>query len=228
LPPESSNSPCVGLGPVGGGVWSLRERTRESAQALSPVCAHAAVLLVLSVLFTTGCGYRVVGRASTLPADIRTVAVPAFENQTVTYRIEQRLTEAVVRSFLTRTKYRVVADPQAADATVHGQIAALDAGAVVFDAATGRATAVLVTIRLSVRLEDRTGKVLYRNNNFVFRQPYEISAASQPATPNTPLAATGGFTSTDIAAFFQEEGPTLDRMASDFADRLVSDILENF
>jgi len=85
----------------------------------------------------------VVGRANTLPAGIRTIAVPAFQNQTTTYRIEQRLTQAVVREFLTRTKYRIVADPEAADATVRGQIAGLDAGAVVFDPATGRDLAML-------------------------------------------------------------------------------------
>jgi hypothetical protein len=50
--------------------------------------------------------------------------------------------------------------------------------------------------------------VLYQNDNYVFRQPYEIS--------------------TDVTSFFQEEGPALDRMSQDFASRLVADILENF
>jgi len=59
-----------------------------------------------------------------------------------------------------------------------------------------------------VRLEDRDHKVLYQNDNYVFRQPYEIS--------------------TDVTSFFQEEGPALDRMSQDFASRLVADILENF
>jgi len=206
----------------------LPERLTLSHRRLGPAAPRgsslgaSAALLAFSALFLAGCGYRVVGRANTLPAGIRTIAVPAFQNQTTTYRIEQRLTQAVVREFLTRTKYRIVADPEAADATVRGQIAGLDAGAVVFDPATGRATAVLVTIRLSVRLEDRNGKVLYRSDNFVFRQPYELSATGNPALVNTPAGAA------DLASFFQEEGPTLDRMASDFAARLVSDILENF
>jgi outer membrane lipopolysaccharide assembly protein LptE/RlpB len=203
----------------------LPERSTLSHRRPGPAGARGsslgvrAALLALSALFLAGCGYRVVGRANALPADIRTIAVPAFQNQTTTYRIEQRLTQAVVRAFLTRTKYRIVADPRDADATVRGQIAGLDAGAVVFDPTSGRATAVLVTIRLSVRLEDRNGKVLYRSDNFVFRQPYELAVGSLPG---------GVFTPAEMANFFQEEGPTLDRMASDFADRLVSDILENF
>jgi hypothetical protein len=61
---------------------------------------------------------------------------------------------------------------------------------------------------MKVRLEDRDHKVLYENDNYVFRQPYEIS--------------------TDVNSFFQEEGPALDRMSQDFASRLVADVLENF
>jgi hypothetical protein len=203
----------------------LPERFALSRRRALSFARVPAALLALSAPFLAGCGYRVVGRANALPAEIRTIAVPSFENQTTTSRIEQRLTQAVVREFLTRTKYRIVADPRVADATVRGQIAALDAGAVVFDPASGRATAVLVTIRLSVRLDDRDGKALYRNDNYVFRQPYELAVARTiPAgEPNA-----GAPDPTDIAAFFEEEGPTLDRMASDFAARLVSDILENF
>jgi hypothetical protein len=62
---------------------------------------------------------------------------------------------------------------------------------------------------MKVRLEDRaSGNVLYRNDNFVFREPYEIS--------------------TDVKSFFEEESPALDRLSTDFAQRLVSDILEQF
>lgn len=167
------------------------------------------VLFAAAMLLLTGCGYRVAGRSSVLPPGIHTIAVPALQNRTSTYRIEQRLTNAVVHELLTRTTYRVVANPKAADAVLRGEITSIEADAVVFDAATGRATTMLVTVVLKVRLVDRaTGKVLYRNGNFVFREPYEIS--------------------TDVPSFFQEEDPALDRMSRDFASRLVSDLLENF
>jgi len=48
----------------------------------------------------------------------------------------------------------------------------------------------------------------YRNDNFLFRNEYEIS--------------------TDLNSFFEEQDPALDRLARDFASRLVSSILENF
>ena len=170
---------------------------------------HAPISWILTAFFTaSGCGYHVVGRANTLPAGAHTIAIPAFTNRTTAYRIEQILTEAVVREFIARTKYRVVPEVDGADLSLQGEVTNIGSGAVLFDPTTGRATTVLVTVNLRVVLQDRAGKILYQNNNFVFRQPYEISV--------------------DIPSFFQEEGPALDRMSRDFAAQLVSDIQENF
>jgi outer membrane lipopolysaccharide assembly protein LptE/RlpB len=166
-------------------------------------------LVAVLGLVLSGCGYHVAGRGSSLPVTVKTIAVPALENRTSRYRIEQRLTEAVVRELLARRTYRIVADPASADAVLHGQITSIDSTAVVFDTVTGRATTLLVTVRAQVELEEReTHNVLYRNDIFLFREPYEIS--------------------TDVASFFEEQDPALDRMARDFASRLVAAILERF
>jgi Lipopolysaccharide-assembly len=167
-----------------------------------------ASIIAVCGLVAAGCGYRVVGRTNTLPADAQTIAIPAFTNQTTTYRIEQILTESVVHEFIARTKYRVVPEQDGADLVLHGQVTGLGAGGVGFDPVSGVTTTVLVTVTARVQLQDRTGKTLYQNNNLVFREPYQISE-----NPN---------------AFFQEEGPALGRMSQDFADQVVSDILENF
>src|SRR4051812_31328039 len=79
----------------------------------------ALVLLVLGIA-ATGCGYRVAGRANTLPPNIKTIAVTAFENRTSTYRIEQRLTDAVVHEFLVDTRYRVASNAADGDAVLRG------------------------------------------------------------------------------------------------------------
>ena len=155
------------------------------------------------------CGYHVAGRGSALPAEWKTLAVPALKNNTTRYRIEQRLTEALVRELLARTKYRIVADEASADAVLRGEVDHVESNAVLFDAATGRATAMVVTVQTKVRLVDRaSGKTYYQNDNFVFREQYEVS--------------------TDINSFFEEQQPALGRLARDFAARLVSSLLENF
>ena len=47
-----------------------------------------------------GCGYHVGGRGSALPPTWHTIAVPAFVNKTHSYKLEQRLTGAVIHEFL--------------------------------------------------------------------------------------------------------------------------------
>jgi len=64
------------------------------------------LLGLLSLL--AGCGYHAMGHATRLPANIRTIAIPGFKNQTQTYRVEQILTTQVVREFISRTKFQVV------------------------------------------------------------------------------------------------------------------------
>jgi hypothetical protein len=156
-----------------------------------------------------GCGYRVAGHVNTLPSNIKTIAVPAFQNRTSTYRIEQRLTGAVVSELLADTRYHVVARAEDGDAVLYGVVTGVGGGVVVFDQTTGRATTVLVTVTMQARLEDRrTGKLLYSNPNYVFREPYEIS--------------------TDVPSFFEESGPAMDRVSRDFARRLVAEMRESY
>jgi hypothetical protein len=142
-----------------------------------------------------------------LPSGWHTVAVPAFLNRTPTYRIEQRVTAAVVREFLARTKYRLVPSEDGADAVLRGEITDILATPLLFDAASGHVTTMLVTMKIKVSLVDeQTKKPVYQNDNFVFRDEYQVSG--------------------DVNRFFQEESPALDRMSHDFASDLVSAVLE--
>jgi outer membrane lipopolysaccharide assembly protein LptE/RlpB len=181
-------------------------RARSPRRYESRIALCATLFLTAAVV--AGCGYTVAGTATHIPPDVHTIAVLPLVNKTTTYRIEQRMTNAVTREFLERTKYRIVSTASDADAVLTGEISAIDASAVTYDYTSGRATTMLVTVTMKVRLEDRDHKVLYENDNYVFREPYEIS--------------------TDVNSFFQEEGPALDRMSQDFASRLVADVLENF
>jgi hypothetical protein len=183
-----------------------------------PLC-----LCVSVAIFSSACGYHVGGTSSRLPPGLKVIAVPAFENQTNQNRVEQRMTQAVVREFISRTKYRIVSTEESADAVLHGEITAVESSPVVFDTTptqnsttsptgtitTARATTMLISVHLKVLLEEReTKKILYKNDNYLFREAYEIS--------------------TDPTTFFDEQSPALDRVAKDFASRLVADVVENF
>jgi len=156
-----------------------------------------------------GCGYHVAGRSDALPKSIHVIAIPALENKTASYRIEQKLTAATVHEFLAKTQYKITSNPASGDAVLQGKVLSLEATPLLFDTASGRATTMLVTAKCEISLtEVATQKVLYHTGNFLFRNEYEIS--------------------TDVKSFFEEQDPALDRLAQDFASRLVALVTENY
>src|SRR6185369_794713 len=163
----------------------------------------------LLCLVTAGCGYHTAGHATTIPTNVQTIAIPAFVNQTQTYKIEQMLTSAVVQEMATRTHYHVVNSVnESADATLKGTVVSTYAAPLTYDSVTGRAASVLVTVNMKVALIDRQGKVLYENPSYMFREQYQVSR--------------------ELNSFFEEDTPALQRLSREFAHTLVSNILEGF
>jgi outer membrane lipopolysaccharide assembly protein LptE/RlpB len=183
--------------------------------------AAVAGMSTALALMLAGCGYHVAGRSDSLPKSIHVIAVPALENKTTVYRIEQRLTAATVHEFLAKTPYRIVSDPSNSDAVLRGKVLSLEAVPLLFDTSTGRATTMLVTLKCEITFEEReTGKILYHSDNFLFRNEYEIPTVVNPSTGQVNAAT--------LAGFFEEQDPALDRMAQDFAARLVAAVAENY
>ena len=87
--------------------------------------SRSVALVVLLSVFGAGCGYHTAGHTVTIPDNVRTIAIPAFVNQTQTFKIEQMLTAAVAREFVTRTHYHIVNQVNDdADAVLHGTVLA--------------------------------------------------------------------------------------------------------
>src|SRR5580700_2322679 len=163
-----------------------------------------ASLSVLALVFAlTGCGYHAAGTAAELPQNIHTIAIPGFVSQSQTFRIEQLLTDAVVREFDARTQYHVIHNTNSdADAVLKATVTSASAAPLAYDSQTGRAVSVKVT------LTDHQGKVLFENPSSLFHEQYEISS--------------------DLTSFFQEDSPAVDRLSRDFARTLVANILEAY
>ena len=180
---------------------------------LGPRHSHFAfrtfcILFYWVLLFVMpGCGYRLAGKATAIPTHIDSVAIPIFNNQTTKYRLEQRLTSAVVDEFVARTRYHIVPEVSQAKALLTGVVTEFTSTPVIF--AGGAGATFLVTVRMRVSMKDTaTNKLLFENNNFYFREEFEISRGSKE--------------------FFPEEGPAMDRLAREFSRTLVSSILEAF
>ena len=78
-----------------------------------------APLFLAAGLAAGGCAYTT--SSVSLPPHLHTIAIPVFENSTTQYSLEQDLTEAIVRRFVSDNRLRVV-DERSADAVVHGKI----------------------------------------------------------------------------------------------------------
>jgi len=156
-----------------------------------------------------GCGYHAVGLATHVPPDVRTLSVPVFATRTEAYHTETVMTNAVIREFAARTRFRVTSgESPEADAVLHGTILKEAVTPLTYNAATQESSSFLLTMVVSVTLNGRDGRVLYENKNYVFRQQYQST--------------------TDLPTFLQENPVALERLSRDFARALVADVLEGF
>ena len=174
----------------------------------------AAVALVALVVPLAGaCGYSLAGRGTFLPAYIRSVGVPLFENKTQLFGAELTLTERVRGEFISRGRYQVVTGDTGVDAVLRGEISAVTVNPSGFN---DQQLATRYTITLTAKIEFRdlkSDKVLWENPSLTFREDYEVSS---------------GLSATDASSFFGQESNALDRVATDFARSVVSSILEAF
>ena len=167
-----------------------------------PVLFAVAMSLILDV-----CGYKQAGKGKSLPAIIKTIAVPVFQNSSLKYRVEQRFTQAVIDEILKRARaLRVVTTQDNADAVLNGDIRSFRApGSILDDRGRTRVWDVRIVVSIVVR-DLKTHKILFQNQRMTFEGEYQLSD--------------------DPQSFFNEENPAVDRIARDFAQTIVSTIME--
>ena len=167
-------------------------------------------VLISALLLVSGfteC-YKPVTR-SELPPHIKTVAVPAFQNNALRFKIEHRFTEAVMNELIRRGHgLRVQSEREGADAVIDGVVKSFNFSGVLLDD-KGRARVFEVTVTAAVTVRDQhENRVLYDNQNFVFRGEFEFA--------------------NDPRNFFNEEDPAVMRMARSFAESIVSTLINGF
>ena len=157
----------------------------------------------------TGCGYHQAGSATHIPANVRTLAVPIFTTHAQAFHTEMAFTQAVIRELNTRTRYRILnsATPDA-DATLTGTILSQTVSPLTYDVSTGQSSSYLLNITARVVLTAHDGRVLYRNDRILYREQYQSTQ--------------------DLNGFIQEDNAAVNRVAKDFAQAVVSDMLESF
>ena len=175
------------------------------------MCFKAGRLITILTLFVFVSGFTECYKPVTdtgLPKRIKTVAVPPFqfEARALRYRLESRFTDAVVREVIRRGKgLRVQGTREGADAIIEGSLRDFSFSGVLLGR-TGRARVFEVTIVGTVTVRDaQENKILYDNQNFIFRDSFEFSD--------------------DPRSFFNEEDPAVERISRAFAESVVSAVV---
>ncbi len=180
------------------GVWCGRPARPRIGQAMM------AVLVLL-----TGCGYALVGRANFLPPDIKTIQVPAFVNRTTRVELEQRVTSAVADEIVSRARLRLVTGPSGADVILRGVIQSFGITPVSFNQ-EGRATRYQAFVTAAIELVDHRSedKVIWKNDQYIFRETYEVDPSQLDA--------------------FDQETRAIQQIAEKFGESVVASLLEGF
>jgi outer membrane lipopolysaccharide assembly protein LptE/RlpB len=160
-------------------------------------------LPVLCLLMLTSCGYHIAGKKLDAGKGL-TIAVPTFTNRTTAYRIEQHISEAVRQELIRRTRFSV--EPASnGDLVVAGEVKGITLSPVIFDP-QGRGSSYIVIVDLKVNVTDkRTNKVVFQNDNWTFREVFELAENS--------------------AEYVPEDSAALDRLSKRFAAALVDSML---
>jgi outer membrane lipopolysaccharide assembly protein LptE/RlpB len=162
-------------------------------------------LVVTSLVLISGCGYRLANKNFGGEPG-QTIAVPTFINKTTTYRIEQRMTEAVRQELIQRTRFKVVPE-SAGDMVLTGEVLSYAAVPVLFNQ-QGRGSAYRIVVDLSVKLTNmQTGKVVFQNDHWNFGDVFELAQSS--------------------ADFVPEDTAALERLSRRFASSLVATVMHS-
>jgi outer membrane lipopolysaccharide assembly protein LptE/RlpB len=167
--------------------------------------APAVALLVI----LSGCGYALVGRANFLPPDIRTIQVPTFVNRTTRVELEQRVTSAVAEEIVSRARLQLVSSPSEAHVILRGVIQSFGITPVSFNE-EGRATRYQAFVTAAIELVDHRSedKPIWKNDQYIFRETYEIDPSQLDA--------------------FDQETRAIQQIAERFAESVVASLLEGF
>lgn len=173
--------------------------------------ALAAALALAGVVAAGGCGYSLVGRTNNLPSSVRSVSVPVFRNLTDRAGVEQWLSEAVARELAGRGGLAVAARESDADAVLDGEVTSYTAWPSNLDA-SGRATEYQIVVTCSVRLVSSKGEKLLSIPGFQFQEIWPVTDPS-------------GVPPSD---FSDRQNIAVERLASKFAESLVTALLDGF
>ncbi|MEE9217653.1 MAG: LptE family protein [Acidobacteriota bacterium] len=186
---------------------TIPDQLRPGVTLRGTVAWMARLGLAAGLVTVAACGYHLVGRSGSLPEGVTSVGVPVFENRSRQPEVAQRFTEQVIEELSARSSVRILPGPEGADALLRGVISGYESTPVLLSP-EGRARRYEVTVTASVRLEDlRHDRTLWANDQFVFRRQYDVP---------------------EDESFFDQQIVAIETVAREFAESVVTAMLEGF
>jgi outer membrane lipopolysaccharide assembly protein LptE/RlpB len=141
-----------------------------------------AAALAAAAIAAGGCAYTV---SSVLPAHLKTLAVPVFENKTVEFRLAEDVSEAITSAFLADRRLRIGRERDA-DAVLRGTVVAYK-NQVYGYTAQERATQYEIVLVVQVAFRDQVkNRVLWKEDQLVVRTTYNVvPVGGEPAKTET-------------------------------------------
>ena len=143
-------------------------------------------LLILLTLLLNACGYHLIGTGSTLPKHLKTIFIPVFTNSSSQPEIHRQLTSAIINSFVTDGRVKVVQKSQA-DMVMTGDLFYYELKTVSFNS-NNFATGYIVKLGVNVEVVDKTNNKPYLKQ--IYRTEWNYKATSDiVGTESARLAA---------------------------------------
>ena len=148
------------------------------------------VLFLLAVIFLSSCGYGFSGRGLLVPQEVRTIAIPAFLNNTNEPYVDSEVTRAVVNEFMTDGRLTVL-ERDAAELALNGTVVQYDVTALSY---TADSYVQQYSVRLVVDaslVDLRTGTVLWQERGIaaIFISDYPVTVGDIKTTKVAKEAA---------------------------------------
>jgi hypothetical protein len=159
------------------------------------------------------CGYALVGKGITVDPSIKKIGVPLARDASGHPGLDQKVTQKIIEELLKRGRFEVVQQAAGVDALVECEILSLAVIPVGFNRAddTGQLQASRYAVSLTARVRyTKTGKTepIWESDAFSARDETDVG--------------------NDPESFFDRDEQVQDRLATNFARRMVSAMLEAF
>lgn len=88
--------------------------------------------IVIILLFLSSCGYQFAEKGAYIPASVRSISIPVFENKTLEPIVEEEFTSEVIMGFIKDSRLQVV-DKSQGDLILYGSITSYKESPLAFD-----------------------------------------------------------------------------------------------